>query len=90
MSDLISRQDAIDLVRDICNAIMCECDSHYDDEVGDEVYEDAREVEAILKCNKRIRKALRNMPSVQPEIIHCAECKYQDKGSNESDSWNLC
>lgn len=26
----------------------------------------------------------------QPEIIHCRECKYHDKGSNESDSWNLC
>ena len=65
--DLIDRQAAIDLVRDICNAIMCECESHYDDEVGDEVYEDAREVDAILKCNKEIRKALRNMPSAQPE-----------------------
>lgn len=65
--DVISRQAAIDLVRDICNAIMCECESHYDDEVRDEVYEDVREVDAILKCNKRIRKALRNLPSAQPE-----------------------
>lgn len=30
------------------------------------------------------------LPSAQPEIIHCRNCKYQDQGSNESESWNLC
>lgn len=67
MSDLINRQAAIDLVRDVCDAILSECGSHYDREVDDEVYDDILEVAAILKCNKEFRIALQNMPSAQPE-----------------------
>lgn len=67
MSDLISRRDAMELVRDVCDAIMSGCDSYYDTETGDEVYKDILEVDAILKCNKEIRIALKNMPSAQPE-----------------------
>lgn len=66
-NDLISRQSALALVRDVCNAIMSCCGSHYDEEVEDEVYDDIREVDAILKCNKEIRIALKNLPSAQPE-----------------------
>ena len=65
--DIISRQEAINMVRDVCDAIMSCCDSYYDSETGDEVYKDILEVDAILKCNKEIRIALRNMPSVQSE-----------------------
>ena len=67
MSDLISRQAAIELVRDVCDAIMSGCDSYYDSETDDEVYKDLLEVDAILKCNKEIRIALRNMPSAESE-----------------------
>ena len=67
MSDLIDRQAAIELVKDVCDAIMSGCKRHYDSEVGDEVYDDTLEVDAILKCNKGIRNALRDMPSAQPE-----------------------
>lgn len=63
--DMISRQTAIELVRDVCDAIMSGCESHWDGD--DEVYEDIKEVDAILKCNKEIRTALKNMPSAQPE-----------------------
>ena len=62
-SDCINRQDAMELVRDVCDAIMSGCDSYYDTETGDEVYKDILEVDAILKCNKEIRIALKNMPS---------------------------
>ena len=64
--DRISRRAAIDLVRDVCDAIMSFCGSHYDEETKDEVYDDILEVDAILKCNKEIRIALKNMPSAQP------------------------
>ena len=67
MDDLISKQDALELVKDVCDAIMSCCGSHYDKETKDEVYDDVREVDAILKCNKEIRIALKNMPSAQPE-----------------------
>ena len=73
--DVISRQTAIDLVRDVCDAIMSGCSSHYDEETGDEVFDDILEVDAILKCNKEVRIALKHMPSAQPEMhwIPCSE-----------------
>ena len=67
MDDLISRQAAIDLVKDVCDAIMSCCGSHYDEETDDEVYDDIREIDAILKCNKEMRIALKNIPSAEPE-----------------------
>ena len=75
MDDYINRQAAIDLVRDVCDAVMSGCESWYDPETEDEVYKDIREVDAILKCNKEVRIALRNMPSAQPEQrwIPCSE-----------------
>ena len=81
MDDLISRQDAIDLVRDVCDAILSGCGCHYDSGVGDEVYDDIHEVSTILKCNKAIRKSLMDLPSAQPDIIRCKECKhlFEDK-----------
>ena len=66
-TDCISRQAAIDLVKDVCDAIMSCCGSHYDEETDDEVYDDIREIDAILKCNKEMRIALKNMPSAEPE-----------------------
>lgn len=67
MSELIYKQDAIDLVKEVCDAIMSGCDSHYNPETEDEVYNDILEVDAILKCNKEIRIALANLPSAEPE-----------------------
>lgn len=66
-ADIISRQAAIDLVKDVCDAVMSGCESWYDPETGDEVYKDIREVDAILKCNKEVRIALRKMSPAQPE-----------------------
>ena len=82
MNDLISKQDALELVRDVCDAIMSCCGSHYDEETKDEVYDDIREVDAILKCNKEIRIALKNMPSAQPDYIMtewCTDCSEYDQ-----------
>ncbi len=76
MNNNINRQTAIDLVKNVCNAAMSECESWYDPEIKDEVYKDIREVDAILKCNKRIRIALQNMLSAEPEIIRCKNCKH--------------
>ena len=67
MDDLISREDALDLVTKICVEVMRECEIWYDPDVGYEAYKDIREVNAILKCNKEIRIALRSMPSAQSE-----------------------
>ena len=77
--DLIERQAAIDLVRDVCNAVMSGCESLHDPETKDEVYEDIREVDAILKCNKEVRIALRNMPSAQQDCTDCPEYDSETK-----------
>ena len=82
MSDSIDRKNAIDLVKDVCDAIMSGCESWYDPEIEDEVYKDIREVDAILKCNKEIRIALRNMPSAESEIAEnlcLCKCYITDK-----------
>lgn len=81
MNDLISRQAAIGLVRDICDAVMSGCESMYDSEIEEEVYKDIREVDAILKCNKELRIALRNLRSAEPEQrwIPCSERLPEEK-----------
>ena len=57
MTELINKQKVLDLVRDICIDIMDECESYIDviDGETDIVYKNLKEVNAILKCNKRIR-----------------------------------
>ena len=62
MSDLISRNKALNLVLDVCNDVMDECET-VTGICGEEVYKDVREVDAILKCNKRIRNGIRRLPS---------------------------
>ena len=54
------------------------------------VWNDTPEELKVWNMWHRHKDALMSLPSAQPEIIHCRECKYHDKGSNESDSWNLC
>lgn len=65
MTELINRQKVLDLVRDICIDIMDECESYIDviDGETDIVYKNLSEVNAILKCNKRIRNGIRQLPS---------------------------
>ena len=100
MSDLISRQDAIDLVRDVCDAILSECGCHYDSEVEGEVYDDIHEVSTILKCNKAIRKSLMDLPSAQPyteaeiqkmqELEQAEIQKAYELGKAEANRWIPC
>ena len=60
--DTISRHKALNLVLDVCNDVMDECET-VTGICGEEVYTDVREVDAILKCNKRIRNGIRLLPS---------------------------
>ena len=62
MSDSINRQEAIDVAKAVCLKIMDECKSQFDPETGDVVYSDTLEVNAVLKCNKYICKALKELP----------------------------
>ena len=78
--DLISRDKALNLVLDVCNDVMDECET-VTGICGEEVYTDVREVDAILKCNKRIRNGIRRLPSEpvgNSERLNrtCAKCKF--------------
>lgn len=83
--DTIYRQAALELVRDVCDAIMSCCESHYDEETGYEVYDDVREISAILKCNKEIKIALKNMPSALPLLN---QATISEDRCGECDAWN--
>ena len=68
MADLIDRQAAIDLLRKRLietanNNVGFTCDAG-------QVFEDASE---------RIRYWIDELPSAQPEIIRCKDCKYSDE-----------
>lgn len=84
-TDIISREKALNLVLDVCNDVMDECET-VAGICGEEVYTDVREVDAILKCNKRIRNGIRRLPS-EPvgnsdtlEWIPCSERMPEKEG----------
>ncbi len=62
MTNTINRQKALDLVRDVCIDVMDSCKTRVDED-GEEIYENMREVNAILTCNKRIRWGIMQLPS---------------------------
>ena len=82
MSDLISRQAAIDVIiadkieGKALNIIIA---------LGD-----GKQAETLNEACDRHAQLLNDLSSAQPEIIRCRNCKYQNKGSNEKESWNLC
>ena len=51
-----------------------------------------RRAEALTRAfgYHNVVDTIRELPSAQPEIIWCKECKYQRKGQNECEAWNLC
>jgi len=72
MSDLVSKDSVIDLVKKTSIEILGQCKNHYEPEIDDYVYDDIREVDAILKLNKAIQYAIKNMES-EHELISRSE-----------------
>lgn len=73
-SDLIRRQDAIDAVNfgiTIAKAI--------NKETGDVIELFGKENEELRKAIKRIK----DLPTAQPEIIRCGQCKYAEAADSE-------
>lgn len=92
--DVVSRDKALNLVLDVCNDVMDECET-VTGICGEEVYTDVREVDAILKCNKRIRNGIRRLPS-EPvgiserlEWIPCSE-RLPSKSDHKDDMVLVC
>lgn len=72
MSDLVSKDSIIDLVKRTAIEILEQCKCHYEPEIEDYVYDDIREVDAVLKFNKAIQVAINNMES-EHELISRSE-----------------
>ena len=68
MSDLVSKDSIINLVKRTAIEILEQCKCHYEPEIEDYVYDDIREVDAVLKFNKAIQAAINNMES-EHELI---------------------
>lgn len=83
MEDLISRKaaiDALDQIFDRCEEIEAHLPEGDPDRTGYKMYPDYMTV----------WKYLHQLPSAQQEIVRCKDCKYQRKGQNECEEWNLC
>ena len=68
MDDSISRQAAIDELKRISFSHWFEC--------GEYLSEDTRKIE-IINSNKAL-EAINALPSAQPEVIRCKDCKFAD------------
>ena len=72
MSDLISRADVEQTVED--NIL---CYTHSDRPIDQDP--DIECHMAIRTALRMLRKALRKLPSAQPEIIYCKDCKWKNR-----------
>ena len=79
MSDLVSKDSIIDLVKKTSIEILGQCKNHYEPEIDDYVYDDIREVGILLKLNKAIQDAIKNMES-EHELISRSEAIAQYNG----------
>ena len=80
MSDLISRQDAIDEIKYELEMINSVLDSiTLDFNARERLYQRRGEAREILN-------SIQQLPSAQPEIIHCRECKHWREG----DAYSYC
>ena len=81
-NDMISRQDAIEAILAVTgNSSVRELYEHVQEHGLSDMWSGG--VNAAIDI-------IIAVPSAQPEIVRCKDCKYQDKGENESESWNLC
>lgn len=44
----------------------------------------------VSELNRSIGYLMRLPSADAVEVVRCKDCKYQDKGENESESWNVC
>lgn len=47
-------------------------------------------VEHRVSWKDAVMDLLDELPTAEPQIIRCKNCKYQNKGENEEEAWNLC
>lgn len=72
MSDLIDRQAIFKKVEKIRQGLQ--------------MMDDTRRASLIMNGMYLCEKEVRNLPSAQPEIIRCKDCKYRDPEDKKCDS----
>ena len=74
MSDLISRQAAVDAIYEtFCYAYCDNCEKEMNEVLCGDCH---RKYQNWAASKKIISKTINSLPSVQPEIIRCKDCKY--------------
>ena len=76
MSDLISRQAVIDALDEIRHALW---EIDIPSPTVPEYVEHHEQVQSVWKLLDKKQKELYLLPSAQPEIIRCKDCKYRDE-----------
>ena len=74
MSDLIERQKAIEAIYEtFCYAYCDNCEKEMNEDLCGDCH---RKYQNWSASKKTIEKVINNLPSEQPEIIHCKDCKH--------------
>ena len=86
--DLISVSDAMDVLRKIPSAqpTFDARDTQYNLPIGTDCISRQAAIDALYSVdeyNSRSVKAIKQLPSIQPEIVRCKDCKYWNNGSCE-------
>ena len=78
---LVKYNDVVKLIRETGRELLDECEWHYDEELQDKVYINAKEVDMILGYNKRLREKLKALEMEPGEWVHynntwrCSVCE---------------
>lgn len=90
--DLISKRDALDKVHKTIESLILRLPTVRGVD-GEDYCTDPASLAAYNMAYGNIRREIESIPSwntEEPEVVRCAECKYQDKGENDCEAWNLC
>jgi len=83
MSDYIKREDAIEAIEDT--------DWYHINSQAEMVHGANSELHQAWYKAIDIYSAIDSVPSADvAPVVRCKDCKWQDKGKNDSESWNIC
>ena len=96
MKDTIYKQDAIDAIYKAFSYAYCDnCENGMNEDLCQDCY---RKYQNWSASKKTVEKVINNLPSAEPEIIRCKDCKWSEIDDPDfpdqyfchadGDSWN--
>lgn len=86
MIGLIDKEAALFLVRETCLEILDRCDSHYDVDIEDYVYDDMSVPNAIIACKEKVSDVIDNMEPIDAIPVEWLKCKRYEH-NNDGFGW---